>query len=80
MTEWISVQDRLPEDGQRVLGYTPIDGYIFVGFYQKDPMNEKYPGLHRKEWYLITSMRSTQKVTKRVTHWMPIPPPPSASS
>lgn len=65
MSEWISVKDRLPIDNQVVLGYTPIDGYIFIGYYRKDPMNERYPRAKRKEWYIFTSMRSTQKVTKR---------------
>ena len=31
MGEWISVKDRLPIDKQVVLGYTSIDGCIFVG-------------------------------------------------
>lgn len=76
MADWISVKERLPIDNQFVLGYTPIDGYVFIGFYRKDPMNERYHGTKRREWYIITSMRSTQKVTKRVTHWMPLPDPP----
>ena len=76
MGEWISVKDRLPIDKQVVLGYTSIDGCIFVVFYCKDPMNERYPRAKRRELYIFTSMRSTQKVTKRVTHWMPLPDPP----
>ena len=79
MNEWISVDDRLPDDGQIVLGYTPRDGNIFVGYHKKDPANEHFryrEKCHFKEWFLVTSMRSTQKVTKRVTHWMPFPTPP----
>ena len=76
MGEWISVKDGLPIDNQMVLGYTPCDGIIFIGFYRKDPMNDRYPRAKRREWYIVTSMRSTQKVTKRVTHWMPLPERP----
>lgn len=79
MSSWISVKEQLPEDDQVILGYTPIDGNTFIGFYRKDPLNERRLGFKRKEWYLITSMRSTQKITKRVSHWMPLPDPPKES-
>lgn len=68
---WISVDEKLPESQQMVLGYTPCDGYVFVGFYQKvdSPYWKSY-------WNIITAMRSTRKITKKVTHWMPLPEPP----
>lgn len=70
-SEWISVEDRLPESQVMVIGYTPCDGYMFVGFYQKvdSPYLKSY-------WNVITAMRSTRKMTKKVTHWMPLPEPP----
>ena len=70
-SEWISVEDRLPESTRMVLCYTPCDGYVFVGYYQKvdSPYWKSY-------WNIITAMRSTKKVTKKVTHWMPLPEPP----
>jgi hypothetical protein len=66
---WISVKDKMPENEQLVLGYTPVDGYMFVGY---------HIGYHRtygdfSDWYIITAMRSTRKVHKRVTHWRPLP-------
>lgn len=69
--EWISVDERLPHSQQMVIGYTPCDGYMFVGFYQKvdSPYWKSY-------WNVITAMRSTKKMTKKVTHWMPLPEPP----
>ena len=72
--EWISVKDRLPPDDQMVIGYTPVDGYMFVGFHKmyKHSWREKLVG----EWFIITAMRSTRSMTKRVTHWMPLPEPP----
>lgn len=72
--EWISVKERLPPDDQMVIGYTPVDGYMFVGFHKmyKYSWREKLVG----EWFIITAMRSTRSMTKRVTHWMPLPEPP----
>lgn len=62
--EWISVKDRLPERKQMVLGYTPCDGFMFVGIY------------NGVGWNIITAMRSTKCMTKTVTHWMQLPEPP----
>ena len=69
--EWISVDERLPHSQQMVIGYTPCDGYMFVGFYQK--VDSPY---YKSYWNVITAMRSTRKMTKKVTHWMPLPEPP----
>lgn len=66
--QWIDVTERLPDEGKIVLAYTPIDGYMFVGFYR----NEE----HYRNWNIITSMRSSKKITKRVSHWMELPDTP----
>ena len=68
--EWISVDDRLPENDVMVIGYTPCDGFMFVGYYHEEP---KYDW---KVWRIVTAMRSTNVMTKKVTHWMPLPQPP----
>ena len=68
--EWISVDERLPENDVMVIGYTPCDGFMFVGYYHEEP---KYDG---KVWRIETAMRSTKIMKKRVTHWMPLPQPP----
>ena len=68
--EWISVDDRLPENDVMVIGYTPCDGFMFVGYYHEEP---KYDW---KVWKIVTAMRSTKVMTKKVTHWMPLPQPP----
>ena len=68
--EWISVDERLPENDVMVIGYTPCDGFMFVGYYHEE---KKYDW---KAWRIITAMRSTKVITKKVTHWMPIPEPP----
>lgn len=71
--KWISVKDRLPEEKKMVLAYTPVDGFMFVGFYDKSSKSYRLS----KEWCIVTAMRGIQKVTKKVTHWMPLPEPPT---
>ena len=68
--EWISVDERLPKNNVMVIGYTPCDGFMFVGYYHEE---KKYD---LKVWRIITAMRSTKVITKKVTHWMPLPHPP----
>ena len=68
--EWISVDDRIPENDVMVIGYTPCDGFMFVGYYHEEP---KYD---LKVWRIVTAMRSTKVMKKKVTHWLPLPQPP----
>ena len=68
--EWISVDERLPENDVMVIGYTPCDGFMFVGYYHEEP---KYDW---KAWRIITAMRSTKIMKEKVTHWLPLPQPP----
>lgn len=69
--EWIPVEERLPEEGKRCLLYTPCDGILCVGYYAGEDEWQ-----HRHKWRLVTAMRSTQTLTKKVTHWMPLPEAP----
>ena len=68
---WIPVEERLPEEGKRCLLYTPCDGILCVGYYAG-----KEEWQHRHKWRLVTAMRSTQTLTKKVTHWRPLPEAP----
>ena len=67
---WIPVTERLPENDVMVIGYTPCDGFMFVGYYHEEP---KYDW---KVWRIVTAMRSTKVMKKKVTHWLPLPEPP----
>lgn len=60
MSEWISVKDRLPEDGETVLTFK--NGITEVQVYEK-----KRNGWIRGNWFW--SMAT-------VSHWMPLPEPP----
>lgn len=66
---WINVNDKMPPDNQLVLGYTPVDGYMFVGYHQTLHDGHSY-------WRIVTAMRSYKTIHKRVTHWMPLPTAP----
>lgn len=69
--EWVSVEERLPEEGEKCLLYTPRDGFIYMGFYDGNDTRN-----HRHKWRLFTAMRATQTLIKKVTHWMFLPEPP----
>lgn len=71
LTGWVSVKERLPDVGKICLFYTPCDGFMGIGFYDG---RDDYQ--HRDKWKIITAMRSTKILTKKVTHWMPLPEPP----
>ena len=67
MTEWISVEDRLPEDGKSVFVYCKEQNRLeFVPFIGDFPL-------------LIINWE-TNESTCPVTHWMPVPEPPKEIS
>ena len=61
--EWISVEDRLPEDDSDVIAYlrTGEEGRIFPANYAKGV------------WF---DCIFNKRVTEMTTHWMPLPEPP----
>ena len=63
--EWISVEDRLPEEGQIVLVHQK-DGFIYCA--------ENFAGnvLMSPGWFIDNYSWDA----KEVTHWMPLPEPP----
>lgn len=63
--EWVSVEERLPENGQIVL-FHQKDGFIYCAeyFVGKELMSP--------EWIIDNDSWNA----KVVTHWMPLPAPP----
>lgn len=72
---WISVEDGLPEEHKMVLCYTPVDGFMCVGFCRV----YEWRGKKNVQWFIVTAMRSTKTLTKKVTHWMELPGIPEPS-
>ncbi|MBR1749926.1 MAG: DUF551 domain-containing protein [Ruminococcus sp.] len=63
MSEWISVKDRLPEDGEEVLIYSTTNE-ISMCYYDEDT--------HR--FNVVDSDLYWNEIS--VTHWAPLPEPP----
>ena len=62
MSEWISVKDKMPEDGIRVLTYAD-NSAMFVA--SRDD-----------GWYVDTGEYYYSSPLTNITHWMPLPEPP----
>lgn len=67
MSDWIRVEDRLPEEGQRVIYYFHYVG-VHVGNYTKHVDEEGY------EHAVFFSPAGW--LSDDVTHWMPFPDAP----
>lgn len=83
--EWISVKDRLPENGEDVLVYHAEDFHITVGYFEFAAYwfgdIEKYQVGGWKSCYYCggssyVSFLTKNYTTKIITHWMPLPVPP----
>ena len=77
MSEWISVDDRLPKLGKMVLASVAVgsvmgqSSMVFISVMMPSAISSV------KEW----QMESIPKIYNplRVTHWMPLPSPPEDS-
>ena len=75
--EWISVSDRLPQDGQTVLLYDNEEQHVAT-FKEVCTWCKKKKGFvydpegewHGKHWHLH------KEFDRPPTHWMPLPTPP----
>ena len=64
--EWISVDDRLPENSGL---YLVIEKHWLDG-----SLGTKIAKWNTVDWF--TADRKSKEITPRVTHWMPLPKPP----
>lgn len=69
-SEWISVNDELPESFVQVIVVTEINFQVFAAFYVRKA-NKNYD-ITKKGWYTSVHV----PVNIKVTHWMPLPMPP----
>lgn len=68
MTQWISVKDRLPDSGKRVLFVCNELNKVLVGHHMRNGLFQLYPG--------INNINSEKIILTDATHWMPLPEPP----
>jgi hypothetical protein len=78
--EWISVKDRLPEDGEYVLVYHLADDHITVGYFEKDNVSY-YIESDGSKFYTDSGWETEIPWAQKgsVTHWMPLPKPPNVN-
>ncbi len=88
-TDWISVDDQLPEDGQRVLAFLPnnriyLPGksgqvrYLPVIFlrFAKDFFKETNPKREKFGAHFWLGEGQSNQYFKDVSHWLPVPEGP----
>jgi hypothetical protein len=73
---WIACAERMPEDGDMVLGYF-IDKprYRMACWRVREMSGHPVPWVHSYWWTYVGDFRP-----ESVTHWQPLPPPPAPSS
>jgi hypothetical protein len=77
MSDWISVKEGLPKkEGHYLICYAGLDG-------EQTIESNRYGGLwiwsKRKDWYFnLSEYWFCKRNNKKITHWQPLPPPPSA--
>ena len=67
MNEWISVEDRMPTEGDDVLVFSETDGRMYVAIWTTWGLD-----LSRSNW--ITG--DEDRILHHVMHWMPLPEGP----
>lgn len=70
MSEWISVKDRLPEEGATVVLHTEQDA-------EPTSMVGRYLGA---SWSMLSWCCGCTSPVSCVTHWMPLPAAPKEGS
>jgi hypothetical protein len=80
MSEWISVEDRLPEKDQCYVIVACEGGYVDKTFYSK---NREFFWLRaagsysrRKQGKASGYFQLSHEYGYKITHWMPLPEPP----
>ena len=79
MTEWISVEDRLPEK-KKAFYWIYDQGMVYKALYTDECWDMKDGGLVGHKWgFSIEQLEAYDHAIETVTHWMPYytPEPPT---
>lgn len=79
--KWISVEDGLPKEECNVLFYVPSQAALIirVGYIISEEHRGELPDGIKAFWFVDDS-ENTAYAEKDVTHWMPLPEPPTCQS
>lgn len=69
-SKWIPTSEQMPPDEKFVIGYTPVNNNMFIGYHREDWRDPK------GKWICLGPMGAPRIVTKKVTHWMWCPEMP----
>lgn len=74
MSDWISVEDRLPPDDKLVLGFLSgaLDCFSVCRRFER-------PDGNLWTWHSITTHEALDGYCRIPTHWMPLPEPPTVT-
>ena len=69
--KWISVEERLPEEGQEVLFSNDLEKFVHFGTFTRSSRSDM------PEFYWQIYPTGEPFLSKEITHWQPLPPAPS---
>lgn len=86
MSQWISITDQLPEDGQRVLAFVPNNTVFLPGKTGETELREVIVLHFQKDFYIHDKEKAekhgvhfwkgegnSNQFFQSVSHWMPMP-------
>ena len=68
--KWIPTSEQMPPDKKFVIGFTPVDKNMFIGYHREDWRDPK------GKWICFGPMGAPKIVTKKITYWMFCPEMP----
>lgn len=71
MSEWISVEDQLPDDTN-----LKVIRYSLKGKHMGISLSHYWHPSNMQDGYLMWDFEFGNTQGTKVTHWMPLPPPP----
>jgi hypothetical protein len=73
MSKWIKCSERMPEPIMFVLGYAPLDKVVLMMLLDDEETLEDGKPI----WRVCGCEESWSFLLEAVTHWMPLPDPPT---
>lgn len=75
--QWISVSERLPDEGVRCIIAMRIPGRFVIDGEPKDGYEIAFSEWHGNRWESVSPRGKTTLHPSMVRHWMPLPEPPT---